>query len=268
MNHAKSKLKEQKKRFNMEKIKQNIVNFIKNYVETSGANGVILGMSGGKDSFIAAALCKEALGKDKVFGLIMPNGLMTDLSVAKEECEYLEINHKVFDIHNLYEEVETGSKNILETQTLTSLSTINLAPRLRMTMLYTVGGTLGYLVVGTSNLSETMIGYTTKWGDNVGDFCPLAGLTKTEVCALGDHMGLPAKFVFKKPDDGLSGKTDEEKIGFSYDELDDFIRNGNKGPNFDKIIHMHKVSAHKRNLPTKCEHGLQNHFYIDKKGQV
>ena len=244
----------------MEKIKQNVINFIKTYVSSSGAKGVILGMSGGKDSFVAAALCVEAIGKVNVFGLMMPNGLMTDLAIAKEECEYLGIKHKVFDINALYQEVETGSKNILETNTLSDVSTINLSPRLRMTMLYTVGGTLGYLVVCTSNLSETMIGYSTKWGDGVGDFAPLAGLTKTEVCALGAHMGLPTKFVFKKPDDGLSGKTDEEKIGFSYDELDDFIRNGNKGPNFDKIQKMHRVSAHKRTLPTKCEHNLKNHF--------
>lgn len=244
----------------MENLSKQIVVFIKNYVEGAHSKGVVIGMSGGKDSFVACKLCVLALGKENVFGVIMPNGKMTDLEIAKKECELLGIRYKVVNIENLYNETIKLTQNILETKTLSEVSTINIAPRLRMNILYSVAGTLGYLVANTSNLSETMIGYSTKWGDGVGDFAPLQDLTKTEVCELGLSLGLPENFVNKVPDDGLSGKTDEEKLGFSYAELDDFIRNGNKGTNFDKIQRMHTTSNHKRVLTTKFKTKRKNYF--------
>ena len=244
----------------MEKIKNNIIEFIKSYVKNSHAKGVIIGMSGGKDSFIVAKLCAIAIGKENVFGVIMPNGNMKDINVAKAECDLLEINYAVLNIENLYNETEKLSKQAIGATELNSVSTTNIAPRIRMTLLYTMGATLGYIVANTSNLSEKMIGYTTKWGDNVGDFAPLASLTKNEVCELGLSLGLPEEFVNKKPDDGLSGKTDEEKIGFSYDELDTFIRTGKKQENFEKIERMHKASAHKRNPISTFEAGRKNYF--------
>ena len=188
----------------MEKIKNNIIEFIKSYVKNSYAKGVIIGMSGGKDSFIVAKLCAIAIGKENVFGVIMPNGNMKDINVAKAECDLLEINYAVLNIENLYNETEKLSKQAIGATELNSVSTTNIAPRIRMTLLYTMGATLGYIVANTSNLSEKMIGYTTKWGDNVGDFAPLVGLTKTEVCELGLFLELPKHLVNKKPDDGLS----------------------------------------------------------------
>ena len=244
----------------MEKLKENIINFIKNYISSGGAKGVVLGMSGGKDSFVVAKLCALAIGPENVFGIIMPNGEMKDLEIAKKECEFLNIKYKVSNINEMYLLMENETKAILETSELSTVSTFNLPPRLRMTLLYSVAATLGYFVAGTSNLSETMIGYSTKWGDNVGDFSPIADLTKTEVCELGLALGLPEELVNKKPEDGLTGKTDEEKIGFSYAELDEFIRTGKISKNHEKIMKMHKVSEHKRALPQKYIAGKENYF--------
>lgn len=237
-----------------------ITKFIKDYVESAKASGVLVAMSGGKDSFIVAKLATMAVGSENVFGLIMPNGKMKDIDVAKEECEYLNIKYAVANIEKLYDNVILLTKKSLNMKKLSDVTTINTAPRLRMTMAYSAAASLNYLVANTSNLSETMIGYSTKWGDNVGDFAPIASLTKTEVCKLGLDLGLPENYIMKKPDDGLSGKTDEEKIGFSYDELDNFIRKGKKGDNFNRIERMHKISEHKRMLPKKYDSKLKNYF--------
>jgi len=244
----------------MEDLKNGIINFIKNYVSGAHAKGVVIGMSGGKDSFVVAKLCQHALGAENVFGVIMPNGKMTDLEIAKKECEILNIKYKVVDIKNLYDGVILNLENTLDKKEFNDVVTTNIAPRLRMTMLYAIGAELGFLVVNTSNLSETMIGYSTKWGDSAGDFAPVADLTKTEVCEIGLFLGLPKELVLKTPDDGLSGKTDEEKIGFSYEELDDFIRNGKKSKNFEKINKMFLVSEHKRKPVTKFVTGRKNYF--------
>lgn len=252
----------------MKNLKSQIIEFIKNYVESARAKGVVLGMSGGKDSFVVAKLCCEAIGKENVFGVIMPKGEMLDIDIAKQECELLEINYEVSNIKNLYAEMVELSKSAVakasqkneDEVVLSSVSTFNISPRLRMNLLYSVGGTLGYLVANTSNLSERMVGYTTKWGDNVGDFAPILGLTKTEVCELGLALGLPESLVCKKPADGLTGKTDEDVMGFSYDELDNFIRNGAISKNHDKILKMHKASAHKREPILSFDPKLKNHF--------
>lgn len=244
----------------MEKIKNEIIEFIKKYVESAHAKGVVIGMSGGKDSFVVAKLCTLAVGCENVFGVIMPNGNQKDLSDAISECELLKIKYKIANIENMYNETVKLSKEILETDELSKISTLNIAPRLRMNLLYSVGGTLGYLVANTSNLSERMVGYSTKWGDGVGDFAPLATLTKTEVCELGIALGLPEELVNKKPADGLTGSTDEEILGFSYRELDDFIRSGKKAENFEKIQKMHKISAHKRNAMASFKINRKNYF--------
>ena len=244
----------------MNKLKSELIEFIKNYVATSHAKGVVIGMSGGKDSFVIAKLCCEAIGKESVFGVIMPNGEMTDVDDAIKSCEFLNIRYEIANIENSYKDTVKLTKNILKTEELSSVTMLNISPRLRMNLLYAVGGTLGFLVANTSNLSERMVGYSTKWGDGVGDFAPLANLTKTEVCELGLELGLPDELVNKKPSDGLTGKTDEDVMGFSYSELDDYIRNGIKGENFEKILKMHKVSAHKRN-PISCFlNPSKNHF--------
>lgn len=244
----------------MKNLKNDIIKFIKEYVENAHAKGVILGMSGGKDSFIVAALAAEAVGANNVFGIIMPNGNQKDINDAIFECELLKIKYSISNIENLYNETISLTKSALDTNELSKITTLNIAPRLRMNLLYSAAATLGYLVANTSNLSERMVGYSTKWGDSVGDFSPLLSLTKTEVEELGKELGLPENLVCKKPADGLTGSTDEEVLGFSYNELDDFIRNGKKGKNFDKILKMHKSSNHKRNPIKAFDCGRKNYF--------
>ena len=243
------------------KIIDELVDWIKHYVENAHAKGVVIGMSGGKDSFVVAKLCSLAVGKENVFGLILPNSEMSDKSDAVTSCEFLGIPYKTINIDVAYNHIINEVKDKLPNQNLSDVTTINTAPRLRMTTLYAFAGSLNYLVVNTSNLSEAMVGYATKWGDNVGDFAPIANFTKTEVCEIGLLLGLPEKLVNKKPSDGLSGKTDEEKLGFSYNELDGFIRSGERGEHFEIIKKMHKIASHKINPIMKFENKMINHFY-------
>lgn len=242
----------------MEKYISKITSFIKEYVAGAGAKGAVVGMSGGKDSFVVAKLCSLALGAENVFGVILPNGEMKDLEIAKHECEILGIKSKVANIENIDREIKALTKNATDSSNLNEVSAINIAPRVRMTVLYAVAANLNYLVANTSNLSETMIGYSTKWGDNVGDFAPIADFTKTEVCEIGLALGLPKEYVLKAPTDGLSGKEDEEKIGFSYSVLDEFIRTGKSLQSEEKIKTMSRVTAHKRALPPKCDSEKKN----------
>ena len=244
------------------KVVDDIVEWIINYIKKSNTNGVVIGMSGGKDSFVCAKLCVNAVGKDNVLGVIMPNGEMKDISDAVDSCEYLGIPYVVVPITDAYNSIIQGIAPALEKckKQLNSVSTQNTPPRLRMATLYAIAGSLGYLVANTSNLSEKMVGYTTKWGDNVGDFAPLVNFTKTEVCELGIKLGLPHNLVYKTPSDGLSGMSDEQKLGFSYDELDEYIRNGKKGEHFDKIERAHKVCYHKRNPIISYDSHLPNSF--------
>ncbi len=238
---------------------ENLIKWIKDYVENSGCKGVVIGMSGGKDSYVTAGLCVKAVGKDNVYGLIMPNGEMKDCHIAEESCELLGIKYSIININNIYNHyIEAVKKVCTNISTVTS---VNIPPRVRMTMLYAVAGSKGYLVANTSNLSEKEVGYTTKWGDNVGDFAPLINFTKSEVVEMGLMLGLKKEFVEKLPDDGLSGKSDEEKLGFSYSSLDRFIRDGVKDDNFEKIKKMHDINMHKRNLQ-----GFNNNFknYFDR----
>ena len=241
---------------------EDLKNWIKEYVKSAYANGVVLGMSGGKDSLVVAKLCADALGSEKVFGVIMPNGPMLDKNDAVKTCELLGIKWTVLDISSGYNSVLENVKLALNTQNLSEITTINTAPRIRMTTLYAIAGTLNYLVANTSNLSEASVGYTTKWGDNIGDFAPLANFTKTEVCEIGLMLNLPDELVNKIPSDGLSGKSDEDKLGFTYQELDTFIRTGKKGEKFDVIERKHKTSNHKRIGAVKFEYNKKNYFNI------
>lgn len=242
----------------MEKYISKITSFIKEYVAGAGAKGAVVGMSGGKDSFVVAKLCSLALGAENVFGVILPNGEMKDLEIAEHECEILGIKSKVANIENIDREIKALTKEATDSSKLNEVSAINIAPRVRMTVLYAVAANLNYLVANTSNLSETMIGYSTKWGDNVGDFAPIADFTKTEVCEIGLSLGLPKEYVLKAPTDGLSGKEDEEKIGFSYSVLDEFIRTGKSTNSEETIKKMSRITAHKRALPPKCDSERKN----------
>lgn len=240
-----------------------IIDWIKYYFKkNSFAKGVVVGMSGGKDSFVVAKLCVDALGKENVLGVILPNGEMKDYDDAIKSCEFLQIKHTTINISNCYNDVLNNIKPFLNenNKNLTSVTTINTAPRLRMTTLYAIAGSLDYLVANTSNLSEASVGYTTKWGDNVGDFAPIANFTKTEVCEIGLLLGLPNELVNKTPSDGLSGKSDEDKLGFSYNELDSLIRIGSKGEKYDTILTIHNNSQHKRIGAIKYENDFPNYL--------
>ena len=242
-----------------------IEKWIKNYIENAHAFGVVVGISGGKDSMVVAKLCVDALGNDKVFGVIMPNGKMVDQSDAEYICKLLNIRYTIININNTYNSLIESIKPALNQndQKLSSVTTINTAPRLRMATLYAIAGSLNYLVANTSNLSETMVGYSTKWGDNVGDFAPIANYTKTEVCEIGLELNLPEKLVNKTPSDGLSEKSDEEKLGFSYKNLDDYLRTGNKNKDYENIILKHKLAIHKINGVCKYNNQYKNFLNED-----
>ena len=188
----------------------NVINWIKElFAKNSFAKGAVLGMSGGKDSLVVAKLCIEAIGKERVFGVIMPNGKMKDIEDAKRTCQFLQIPYSIVDIENVYAATVCNAQQALGDVELSNDSKINIAPRLRMTTLYAIAQSLGYFVANTSNLSEISTGYSTKWGDGVGDFAPLASFTKSEVCEIGHILGLPADLVDKIPSDGLSSMSDE-----------------------------------------------------------
>ena len=224
-----------------------IINWIQDYFKWNGPTSkAIVGISGGKDSTIVAALCVEALGKDRVIGIYMPNGQDGDIEDARRVCNILGIQSFYFNISKLTKEIYTT----LEEQShlcVNSVVRTNTPSRLRMAILYAYSASLGGRVANTGNRSEAYIGYTTKYGDRAGDFAPLADLTVKEVCQLGDSLDLPYDLVHKVPSDGMCGLTDEENFGFSYKDLDDFLEGKIIPVNIRrKIEMMHMNSRHKR----------------------
>ena len=211
--------------FDAEKVTKDIVRWIRDWFERNGKGcNAIVGISGGKDSSVVAALCAEALGKDRVIGVLMPNGEQHDIDMSRLLVEHLGIRHYVVNIKNGYDGLLCEI-----TDKLGSVSwdtTINLAPRLRMATLYAVGQSNNGRVANTCNLSEDWVGYSTRYGDNAGDFSPLSMLCVREVKAVGRVLGLPETLIEKVPIDGLCGQTDEEKLGFTYETLDHYIREG------------------------------------------
>lgn len=208
--------------FDAVKVKNDCVNWIKDFFEKNGKGcNAVLGISGGKDSSVAAALCVEALGKDRVIGVLMPCGEQNDIDSA-----YLLVNHlgiKHYEI-NIKAAVE-GLKSAIPFE-LSNQSVINISPRIRMATVYAVAQSNNGRVVNTCNLSEDWVGYSTRYGDAAGDFSPLSHLTVQEVRKIGAVLGLPKELVEKVPADGLCGKTDEDNLGFTYAELDRYIRTG------------------------------------------
>ena len=237
--------------FDAEKTRDNLVAWIKNWFEQNGKDKrAVLGISGGADSTIVAGLCVRALGKERVLGVLMPNGDQKDIRDSYRVCEALDIDHIVVNIGATYntiaEEIETSlnMKNIatnLSEQTL-----INISPRLRMTTLYGVSQTAGGRVVNTSNASECFVGYGTLYGDLAGSLYPIKNLTKSEVIEIGKTMNeIPIDLVVKSPSDGLTGFSDEEKFGFTYDELDEYIRFGKEGEHAKLIKERHEANLFK-----------------------
>ena len=210
--------------FNAEKIKNDCVEWIRDFFDKNGKDcNAVLGISGGKDSSVVAALCVEALGKDRVIGVLMPNGEQHDIDCAYALVNHLGIKHYVV---NIKEAVE-GLKNAIPSElSLSFQSTSNIPPRIRMATVYAISQSCNGRVANTCNLSEDYVGYSTRYGDSVGDFSPLSRLTVQEVKEIGHLLGLPTELVEKTPIDGLCGKTDEDNLGFTYAELDRYIRTG------------------------------------------
>lgn len=212
------------KEFDVKKVIEQACEWIVDFFEKNGKGcNAVLGISGGKDSSVAAALCVKALGKDRVIGVLMPNGEQSDIDCAHLLVEYLGIKSYTVNIKDGYDGIVNAIPKELA---LTEQARVNLAPRLRMSTVYAVSQCCNGRVVNTCNLSEDWVGYSTRYGDSVGDFSPLSHLTVTEVKAIGRALGLPGKLVDKVPSDGLSGKTDEDNLGFTYDVLDKYIRTG------------------------------------------
>ena len=244
----------------MKYMKEAIVKWIQDWFKENGPDcKAVIGISGGKDSSIVAALCVEALGKDRVLGVCMPNTLGQDGDSYKI-IEHLGIGYVVVSIEGAYNEI---IHEIRKTPVKVSdQAFINLAPRLRMATLYAVSQSVNGRVANTCNLSETYIGWETRWGDAVGDFAPLQGLTCSEVIALGRELDLPKEFIEKIPSDGLCGSTDEDAFGFTYDELDRWIRLGVMGPNFKKIRDLHMKNKFKRcGLPHYIPDNLKVEYF-------
>lgn len=210
--------------FNVEKVTSDLIKWIQNFFEENGKGcKAVLGISGGKDSSVAAALCVKALGKDRVFGVLMPNGTQSDIDVSVALCEHLGIENVTINIADCF----NGLVNEIESKMeFSNLARVNLPPRLRMSTVYAVSQCVNGRVVNTCNLSEDWVGYSTRYGDSVGDFSPLSNLTVQEVKEIGRYLGLPSVFVDKVPSDGLCGKTDEDNLGFTYAVLDKYIRTG------------------------------------------
>ena len=240
--------------FNAKQIKNECVQWIRDFFEKNGKGcNAVVGISGGKDSSVVAALCVEALGKDRVIGVLMPNGEQSDIDKAKLLVDTLGIKHFIINIKDAFD----GVMNQLSFEP-TEQTRQNLAPRIRMATLYAVSQSHNGRVVNTCNLSEDWVGYSTRYGDSVGDFSPCSHLTVDEVKRIGRLLGLPAELVDKVPSDGLCGQTDEEKLGFTYAELDRYIRTGEiENPvSKERIDRLHKVNLFKLQLMPAFDPGL------------
>ncbi len=211
--------------FDAKKTKAEVVQWIRDWFEENGKGcNAVIGISGGKDSSIVAALCKEALGAERVIGVLMPNGEQRDISDSQALVTHLGIPYYVC---NIKEAVDGVLRSLQASGLEASRQTvINLPPRIRMSTLYALSQSKNGRVANTCNLSEDWVGYSTRYGDAAGDFSPLGKLTVREVKAIGRELDLPDFLVDKIPSDGLTDKTDEDNLGFTYAVLDEYIRTG------------------------------------------
>ena len=234
--------------FNAENIKNQCVEWIRDFFKNNGEGcNAIVGISGGKDSSVVAALCVEALGRDRVIGVLMPCGEQHDIDAAYLLVNYLGIKHHVINVKAAVEGVLSAMPEGLE---LSPQTRTNLPPRIRMATLYAVSQSLNGRVANTCNLSEDWVGYSTRYGDSAGDFSPLSNLTVAEILEIGSLLGLPDELVYKTPIDGLCGKTDEENLGFTYAELDKYIREGviDDPDKKARIDRLHRINQFKLEL--------------------
>ena len=229
---------------------ENAIKWIKDYAEKTGAKGVVVGNSGGKDSATVIAMAAKALGKDKVLAIALPcNSISNDLDDARLVVNTFQVKSLEVDLTESYNIFEKTINNSLEELNieLNKDSKINIKPRMRMTTLYGIAQSLSYLVIGTGNLCERIVGYTTKWGDSASDFNPIANFTVDEVLAIGEYLGVPDKIIHKAPADGLGGQTDEEKMGVTYKQIAEYIETGKTDKDaMENIERRNKISKHKR----------------------
>lgn len=234
--------------FDVKKATNDCVQWIKDFFEKNGKDCMaVVGISGGKDSSVVAALCVEALGKDKVIGVLMPNHIQDDIEYSHLLCEHLGIKNYTVDVGVAIDELLNNIHFRATDIEISDQTKTNLPARIRMATLYAISQSMNGRVANTCNLSEDWVGYATRYGDAAGDFSPLSQLTVTEVKAIGRELGLPSELVDKTPIDGLCGKTDEDNLGFTYAELDAYIRDGIE-PNEEvkaKIDSMHEKNLFK-----------------------
>ena len=235
-------------------IKDQAIAWVKDYFAKNGNENTkaVIGISGGKDSSTVAALCCAALGKDRVIGVMMPNGIQADIEDSKKLCSFLGIKNYTVNIEDAYKGLTCEIKKSLSVGMTPPQYNTNTPARLRMATLYSVAAIEGNCRVSNNgNLSERLAGYFTLWGDGAGDFAPLANLYVSQVIQLGKDLGLPDDLTQKAPSDGMSGMTDEQKLGFTYDELEKVARGNTAGvaPEVvEKIQKQIKSMAFKKKL--------------------
>ncbi len=205
----------------MSDIADKCIGWIRDYFNETHGNNAVIGISGGKDSTVVAGLCVKALGKDRVIGVLMPNGVQNDIDDSHKVCDFLGIRKYIVDISGAYNALLNGVFNASDDiKEVSEQTRINIAPRLRMTTLYAIAQSVNGRVVNTSNFDEGLMGYATLWGDSVGDLAPLKNLHVSQIVQIGLELGLPEHLVKKAPSDGLTGKTDEDALGFSYADVE------------------------------------------------
>ena len=222
----------------------NVVNWVKEFFAKVNKTDAVLGISGGKDSSVVAAICVAALGKEHVHGILLPCGIQKDISCSYQLCDHLGIDYDVQDIETLVKEslaLVPGANNSYDAKT-------NVGARLRTNQIMVTAQTNNWLMANTCNLSEDSIGYATIWGDTCGSFAPLSHLTTEEVIEIGDDLGLPYELTHKVPIDGLQPLTDEDKLGFTYHEVNELIRNNIHGEHYDKIMKMYQANKFKTDI--------------------
>lgn len=232
-------------KFDVKDATEKCIKWIQEFFENNGPTcNAIIGISGGKDSSIVAALLVKALGKERVIGVLMPNGDQSDINFAHGICDFLDIKRYVINIKNTYDALVSEIEKQIP---LTNQALVNLAPRIRMSTLYAVSQCHNGRVANTCNLSEDWVGYSTRYGDSVGDFSPISCFTVNEVKQIASYLGIPKEYYEKIPSDGLSGKTDEDNLGFTYECLDKYIREGIE-PDLktkQRIDYLHKINLFK-----------------------
>ena len=256
--------------FNAKEQLPGLLDWMRQRMKIAGGKTAVVGISGGKDSSVIAALCVEAYGRENVLGVLMPNGVQPDIDYSQGLVQQLQIPHYTVNIaasvDGVLQEMEKLGLDI------SRQTRVNLPCRIRMSTLYAIAQSVeGGLVINTSNLSEDWVGYCTVYGDNAGAFSPIGMYTTEEVIAMGRELGLPEKFLVKPPSDGLTGLTDEDNLGFTYKAVNDYLRLGVcEDETRAKIDRLHRISRFKfetipvyhNGLPILVEDGTD--FYKEK----